>query len=109
MVQFLKMVQAVCWNRKYIQLEVKSFPDLPGETTSKKLFGLAPESTKNKDLIYILLGCSVPVILREQKVAGDHCYEVVREAYIYGMMDGEALGGKKMEELRETCEEFKLR
>jgi hypothetical protein len=99
MVQFLKRVECVIWNRKFIQSELKSFEDITGKTTQKRLFGLAPESAKNRDLICIFLGCSVPVILREHRVSSDHYFELIGEAYISGMMDGEALGGKKMEEL----------
>jgi len=109
MVQFLKRVECVIWNRKFIQSEVKTFEDVSGKITQKRLFGLAPDSAKTKDLICILLGCSVPVILREHKVSSDHYFELIGEAYISGMMDGEALGGKKMDELKKTCEKFKLR
>ena len=55
-----------------------------------------------------LLGFSVPAVLRELRVGSDRYFEFVGEAYIYGMMDGEALGGKKVEELMESCE-FNLR
>ncbi len=109
MVQFLKRVECVIWNRKFIQSEVKTFEDVAGKVTQKRLFGLAPDSAKTKDLICILLGCSVPVILREHKVSSDHYFELIGEAYISGMMDGEALGGKKMDELKSICYSFKLR
>jgi hypothetical protein len=109
MVQFLKRVECVIWNRKFIQSELKTFEEIAGKTTEKRLFGLAPESAKTRDLICILLGCSVPVILREHRVSSDHYFELIGEAYISGMMDGEALGGKKMDELKNLCEKFKLR
>lgn len=108
MVRFLKRVECVIWNRKFIQSELKTF-DIAGKTIRKRLFGLAPESAKTKDLICILLGCSVPVILREHRVSTDHYFELIGEAYISGMMDGEALGGRKMDELKAVCERFKLK
>jgi hypothetical protein len=109
MVEFLKRVECVIWNRKFIQSEMKTFEDAAGKVTEKRLFGLAPDSAKMKDLICILLGCSVPVILREHRVSSDHYFELIGEAYISGIMDGEALGGKKMNELKKTGEKFKLR
>lgn len=109
MVRFLKRVECVIWNRKFIQSELKTFEVTAGKTIEKRLFGLAPESAKTRDLICILLGCSVPVILREHRVSSDHYFELIGEAYISGMMDGEALGGKKMDELKVLCERFKLR
>ena len=109
MMQFLKRLQCVVWNRKFFQYEEKTFENLSGKPAPKKLFGLAPEGAKSRDLVCIFLGCSVPVILRELRVGSDHYFEFIGESYIYGMMDGEALGGKKMDELKETCEEFKLR
>jgi hypothetical protein len=109
MVRFLKRVECVIWNRKFIQSELKTFEDIAGKTIEKRLFGLAPESAKTRDIICILLGCSVPVILREHRVSSDHYFELIGEAYISGMMDGEALGGKKMDELKANCERFKLR
>jgi hypothetical protein len=109
MVQYLKRVECVIWNRKFIQSELKDFVDATGHITQRKLFGLAPESARVKDLICILLGCSVPVILREHRVSTDHYFEFIGEAYIYGMMDGEALAGKKMDELKDSCDTFKLK
>lgn len=109
MVQFLKRVECVIWNRRFIQSELLTVEEAGGKTIQKRLFGLAPEAAKTRDLICILPGCSVPIILREQRVSTDHYFELIGEAYIYGMMDGEALGGKKMDELKGICEKFKLK
>ncbi|KAI9743232.1 MAG: hypothetical protein M1818_003078 [Claussenomyces sp. TS43310] len=105
MVEFLRRVRAVIWNRKFLRSAAE--PPGPGCLAPRRLFGLAPDRAKPRDVICILLGCSVPVILREHSVPS-HYFEFIGEAYLYGMMDGEALGGRKMEELRETCEEFEL-
>ena len=51
-------------------------------------YGLAPQGCKVSDIVCILHGCSVPVVLsrsREQR------YKVVGEAYVHGMMEGEAM------------------
>lgn len=82
MVEFLKRVQGIVWNRLFVR------------SRKRKLFGLGPQGTQVNDLICILYGCSVPVILRPQQDPESHeikHYEIVGEAYIYGMMDGEAI------------------
>lgn len=69
-----------------------------------KHMGAAPRETQKGDLIYVLIGCSVPVILRKSE--GDGEFEFIGECYVHGFMDGEALatqdGGKT------TTQEFKL-
>lgn len=52
------------------------------------LFGLCPPDTKVGDIICILHGCSVPVVLREKQSG---YMSLVGEAYVHGVMDGEAL------------------
>jgi len=39
----------------------------------------------------------VPVLLREFKTKRDHYFELVGEAYVHGMMDGEAFSREKPE------------
>ena len=57
--------------------------------------GLAPWYRKKGDLICILLGCSVPIILRKW---GSN-YVVVGDAYVYGMMQGEIMEEVEKERL----------
>ena len=52
--------------------------------------GSLPEETEIGDLVCILLGCSVPVVLRKQEGV-EHGYEFVGECYLHGLMDGEAM------------------
>jgi hypothetical protein len=59
----------------------------------KELLGLAPRTAEEGDHICIIFGCSVPVILREIRFQGEVYFKLVGEAYIHGMMDGEALSG----------------
>lgn len=94
MVKFLKRVHGIVWNKLFVR------------SREKKLFGLGPRGTQIGDIICVLFGCSVPVILRPHSDPSSSQimhYEVVGEAYIYGMMDGEAIS--KQETLRQ---EFKL-
>ena len=48
---------------------------------------------KKRDLICILFGCSVPIVLRQQKDAGtgEEYFQLIGECYIHGIMEGEAL------------------
>ncbi len=52
------------------------------------IYGLAPQGCKVSDIVCILLGCSVPVILSRDRGS---LYKIVGEAYVHGMMDGEAM------------------
>ncbi|KAG5789227.1 hypothetical protein H9Q69_011707 [Fusarium xylarioides] len=56
---------------------------------SMTVLGLCPPDTKKGDLICILLGCSVPVVLRE--TADKRHMTLIGEAYVHGKMDGEAM------------------
>jgi hypothetical protein len=76
-----------------------------GEAEHHTLFGLGPPDMLESDYVCILMGCSVPVILREH----DGCMELIGEAYVHGKMEGEA-----MEDLRRGTAwgekvEFKLK
>ncbi|KAL8708720.1 MAG: hypothetical protein Q9220_006445 [cf. Caloplaca sp. 1 TL-2023] len=85
-VQFLKRVRSVVWNRVFVT------------SKSGQLFGLAPQGTQVGDYLCILFGCSVPVVLRKCKTIHrdsfdqykPETYEFIGETYINGLMDGEA-------------------
>ena len=79
-VQYLKRVKSIVWNRVFV-------------TSEKDRFGLAPQGTQKGDFLCILYGCSVPVILREHRAEDDTLmhYQLIGETYIYELMDGEAL------------------
>jgi hypothetical protein len=106
MVGFLKRVEAVVWNRRFLK-SAGQHPKL-GRYKARSLFGLAPRGARDGDLICILLGCSVPVILRPNSSTKTKKYELLGEAYIYGMMNGDALGGRKQTQLEQDCIEFEL-
>ncbi|KAI2616530.1 heterokaryon incompatibility protein-domain-containing protein [Hypoxylon sp. NC1633] len=101
---YLKRVQAVCWNRTFIECDGRD-----GE--EKRLFGIGPGDTLANDLVCILFGCSVPCILRPTwRGSGDEYtpdyYELVGEAFILGQMDGEAITDLTEEERK--GEHFRL-
>ena len=107
MVEFLKRAQEVIWNRRFFVL-----PDRPDGIGYK--FGIAPTNAKVGDIICVLLGCSVPVVLSPVDASNPHSgYELVGEAYLHGVMDGEVLQLNRLidyhaEEMWERSEEFCL-
>ncbi|KAH8590448.1 hypothetical protein B0O99DRAFT_691452 [Bisporella sp. PMI_857] len=76
-VDFLRRVQSVISGRKFLV------------SKDRELSGLAPPTSEPGDSICILYGCTVPVILREDKAS--NCWTFVGECFVYGMMDGEAM------------------
>lgn len=95
--EYLRRVQAMVWNRRLFALEsataggTDAIP-LPGKV------GLGPRDTRQSDCACVLMGCSVPVILREvPNIERNGVFELVGECYIHGMMDGEALGSTPSE------------
>ncbi|KAH8692512.1 heterokaryon incompatibility protein-domain-containing protein [Phaeosphaeriaceae sp. PMI808] len=55
--------------------------------TQGGFLGLATENVQDGDLIFILLGCGFPLVLRPQ----GRCYRVVGEIFVYGIMDGKVM------------------
>ena len=61
--------------------------------TAQGFIGMARNEAQQGDIVCILLGCSIPVILRP---SADHLsYKLVGESYIQGVMDGVAMEGLK--------------
>jgi hypothetical protein len=63
--------------------------------TAKGHVGLGPSVTKKNDVVVVLFGCMVPFILRPH---GNE-YKFVGEAYVHGIMKGEAIQMWRREEL----------
>jgi len=63
--------------------------------TSRGRLGWVPDSAQKGDIICIFYGANVPFLLRPN---GDGRYKLLGEAYIHGMMNGEAIGAKGMKE-----------
>ncbi|PMD34353.1 hypothetical protein L207DRAFT_497721 [Hyaloscypha variabilis F] len=78
--------------------------------TENGYFGLVPRRARVGDHIIVLFGGCTPFVVRERKgwdsPSSEKCYwQLVGEAYVHGMMDGEALAGLKE---GESSEEFIL-
>ena len=88
---FLKRVRSVIWNRRIFEME-------PNKGFMDPLFGLAPEGTEAGDIVCILFGCTVPVVLKrlEKDSTMQELYELVGEAYVHGVMDGEAVQDEEL-------------
>lgn len=65
--------------------------------TSNNRMGLVPEETRKYDLVVIFLGCSIPVVLRPVR----NCYKLIGEAYIHGIMEGEAMREEGTDEFQD--------
>ncbi|TGO46901.1 hypothetical protein BCON_0302g00080 [Botryotinia convoluta] len=56
-------------------------------TTDQGLIGMVPCRARKSDQVWILLGCSIPLILR--KWEDNKGYQVIGECYLHGYMSGE--------------------
>ncbi|KAH8659320.1 heterokaryon incompatibility protein-domain-containing protein [Tricladium varicosporioides] len=71
--------------------------------TKNNMLGLTAESMKVGDEVWVIAGSIVPMTLRKSQKGGN--YELVGEAYVHGIMDGEAVVARKGEEaMRITLE-----
>lgn len=61
-------------------------------TTKRGYVGLALETVEQNDVVAVLLGCSMPIVLRKVDSGqnGDR-WKVVGECYLHGIMKGEAM------------------
>lgn len=62
--------------------------------TDKGYIGFAPEESTKGDLVALFPGGKVPYVLRPK---ADDCYVFLGDAYIHGIMDGEAFDEAKFE------------
>ncbi|KAI4186606.1 MAG: hypothetical protein LQ346_005651 [Caloplaca aetnensis] len=67
-------------------------------TTDRGYVGMAPERVERGDAVAVLLGCSMPIVLRQSSVgeSGDVRWRVVGECYLHGIMNGEAMAWDKV-------------
>jgi len=90
---YLRRAESIVWNRRLFRIELANKSTLNGDGAGARLedplFGIGPSDTSLGDRVCILLGCTVPVILGEGKRKG--VSRVVGEAYVHGIMDGEAM------------------
>jgi hypothetical protein len=51
--------------------------------------GIVPGYSKVSDAVFVVLGCSVPLVMRQDSIGKT----LVGESYIHGAMNGESLDG----------------
>jgi hypothetical protein len=73
---FIRKVRQTVWNRQMFR------------TQHLKALGLGPSNAElqHGDMIFIIKGCSVPVILRRR--LRDDKYTFIGESYVHGLMGG---------------------
>ncbi|KUJ06872.1 uncharacterized protein LY89DRAFT_399668 [Mollisia scopiformis] len=67
--------------------------------TQNGYMGLGPPETQRKDKIAVLFGSTVPFVLRERSESGNG-FQIVGEAYVEGIMNGEVMEGIRGGEMR---------
>jgi hypothetical protein len=60
-------------------------------------FGLVPIAARRGDLVYIFLGCNVPIILRKTEIGK---YHLIGGCYLHGFMEGEAMEDLRVENVQ---------
>jgi Heterokaryon incompatibility protein (HET) len=89
-VEFLQVTREVVWNRRTFR----------STTGGKTTVGLIPQHARVGDRVCVLYGCSVPVVLGQRKQLmspgdmpdhEDRHWQLIGEAYVHGVMDGEAI------------------
>lgn len=69
--------------------------------------GLAPMCAEKDDIIVVVLGCPVPIVLRERAASLGGGYLNIGDAYLHGIMDGEA--ATDLENGLRVAEDFEIR
>ncbi len=85
--QYLQALNVVCRGRRFF-------------VTKRGFLGIGPLQTKAEDLVYVFRGAQVPFLFRRE-LAGD-CVKLLGEAFLDGMMDGQAFGDRRHEDKIET-------
>jgi hypothetical protein len=62
--------------------------------------GLVPAHSRPGDIVCIIFGAIVPFVLRD---VGKEEYQLIGEAYVFGIMDGEFVEGDPREEMFSLC------
>ncbi|EXM17742.1 Heterokaryon incompatibility [Fusarium oxysporum f. sp. vasinfectum] len=69
-------------------------------TTRKGYLALAPQETKPGDLLCVLYGGQLPFVLRN---SGSY-FELIGEAYVHGIMDGESINSSNIRNMEQEFE-----
>ena len=91
------------WEDSLVEIAASNVGNSRLFTTHKGLVGLGPLSSRPEDQVCVLVGCSVPLILRPH----ENSFKVIGACYTHGLMEGEAFemlgdGNVKLETI-ELC------
>ncbi|KAF5870429.1 putative nb-arc and ankyrin domain protein [Botrytis fragariae] len=93
----LKVVRDIVWNRRSCQLKLSV--SASNKEMENIVVGLVPQNANYGDSVCILYGCSVPVVLRKSlNLDGEVHWQLVGEAYMDRIMNGEAIHSYLFEE-----------
>ncbi|EAT87361.1 hypothetical protein SNOG_04970 [Parastagonospora nodorum SN15] len=99
---YLLVVRDIVWNRRTFRSDIN--------LCGKQFVGLVPPNARIGDQICILYGCSVPVVLRKLESPDQTLqWQLVGDAYVHGIMDGEFLRGLTGDERIEKEQTFAIR
>jgi hypothetical protein len=101
-IDYLKRVQTVVWNRKFFLCQPTN------GTESESLVGIGSSTIKEGDIVCVLFGCSVPVVLGRVSTRADW-FLLRGESYVHGKMEGGALVGMDEETITAGTVEFTIR
>jgi hypothetical protein len=87
--EFLHRARSSTWNRKFV-------------VTKERRMGLVNPRAQPNDVICILLGCSVPIVLRQEGTG----FILIGESYVNGLMNGETM--RSVETGSYTLQEFQI-
>ncbi len=94
----LYSIQDACKARVFFVMQRNQSLEVECEEQGTRYMGLAPEMAKDGDLIYVVLGCSVPFLFRpigQDAAAGQQTteprFQLIGECYAYGFMQGEVM------------------
>ncbi|CAJ2502072.1 Uu.00g049250.m01.CDS01 [Anthostomella pinea] len=86
---------------------LKILPDLKETIANRTLFttslgyvGLGSDRMRAGDMVCIIAGAQLPLVLRSVDDAGENEFEYCGEAYVHGVMDGEAVKDEKANGMR---------
>ncbi|KAF1811017.1 hypothetical protein P152DRAFT_74017 [Eremomyces bilateralis CBS 781.70] len=98
--EYLRRVESVIWNRKFFACNTEDNDD------RNHLYGFGSEKMEIGDRVCILFGCSVPVVVRDSK--DREFFTPVGEGYVHGKMDGEALASMDDNELNKREKSLRI-
>lgn len=107
-IQLLERIQSVVWNRRVFTARRPQVSAQSLDQEHEMVVGIAPMRAKEGDKVVILYGGSAPMILRAHREDNQTVYELIGDAYVDGMMDGEALESLTLDDREAQEKDFEI-